>query len=171
LLNIKKHVDAGTGKEREVAKQKLKELMSQYNITEADLKPEALVFVTLSYGNRWQRQLLYGCIFKVLNQAEVGYYRVNNRSIELEVTPLEAEQIKRLYEAVKRRWDEELDRMIKVFIQKHKLFSDDTPVSEVKLSPEELAMMRQIYRWMKDAPVMMDNLMIGAGDKFALPSG
>lgn len=158
LKKLQALAERGEAGEREVARQRLAELMQKYNVCDAELSDDTLEMHKFTFHNDFQRKLLIQLCFKIAPDRNIYRYTKGPGKYtarEIECTKAEALQIQIEYEFFCRLWDEEVGFFLSAFIQKHRLF--DTRPGHKVAEIDEYTSLRMQY------------MMNGMQDKSLLP--
>lgn len=144
LKKIQALAERGVGGEKESAQKKLKKLLKDNNMTEADLNEEKQNYYLFSYsGAPYRKRLLGQILYKVLghksNFKMYHSYHTRNK-FGIYCTPAQKLEIDLDYEFYSSIFETEVDLLLSAFIQKQDLFPEDAPHTTVKLeemNPQE----------------------------------
>lgn len=138
--------DAG---ERELAEQKLNEVLKKYNITEESLALES--FHDFQYKEEWERKLISQVGYKVLDNPDTYTRKRNGRTLKRVVfkcTEAQAIEIEYLYAFYKELYKKDVADFFSAFVVKHQLFGESGEGTEI--SEEELLKMMRYQSAMRN---------------------
>lgn len=143
IQKLRALADRGEGGEKETAQKKLAKLLSDNNLTEADLDSDATTYYLIKYNGKYEKRLLLQCIYKIMGaeRAIIYHSKGTRNKVGIYCTSAEKLEIDLDFEFYMSLLDDEIENLITGFIQKQELFPDDAPTETVdmsKLSPEEL---------------------------------
>lgn len=144
IKKIKALAERGVGGEKSTAKQKLKKLLEENGITSLDeLEREQADFELFSYNGKYEKKLLMQCMYKVLKNLNFETYRRRGtkQKIGIYCTLAEKIEIQLEFDFYKNALHEEMDRLVKAFIQSNEIFPDNAPHDDSELTGEDLKIM------------------------------
>lgn len=157
LKKLRALAQRGEAGEREVAQQRLAELLIKYNVCEAELSDDALELHKFTFHNDFQRKLLIQLFYKIAPDRNYfrytrgpGKYSVR----EIECTKAEALQIGIEYEFYSRLWAEEVEFFLSAFIQKHRIFDERPGHKSQEVDDETIFRMNMMMGAMQDKSVL-----------------
>lgn len=126
-VKLKALADRGDPGERELAQQKLDELMRKYKLTDGDVSDEVEDYFNIRFYQPWEQLLLWQIGYKVLNSTESYGRRGQGTNRQLKVvvfkcTKAQFLEIEYLFSFYRELFQRELDILLSAFIQKHALF-------------------------------------------------
>lgn len=138
--------DAG---ERELAEQKLTEVLKKYNISDETLMLES--FHDFPYKEEWERRLISQVGYKVLDNPDTYTRKRNGRTLKRVVfkcTEAQAIEIEYLYAFYKELYKKDMADFFSAFVVKHQLFGESGEGTEI--SEEELLKMMRYQSAMRN---------------------
>ena len=132
IKKIKALAERGVGGEKSTAEQKLKKLLEENGIVSLDeLEREQAEFELFSYNGKYEKKLLMQCMYKVLKDLDFKTYCTKAEKIEIQLE----------FDFYKNALHEEMDRLVRAFIQANKIFPDNTPYDDSELTEEDIKIM------------------------------
>lgn len=144
IKKIKALAERGVGGEKSTAEQKLKKLLEENGIVSLDeLEREQADFELFSYNGKYEKKLLMQCMYKVLKNLNFETYRRRGtkQKIGIYCTLAEKIEIQLEFDFYKNALHEEMDRLVKAFIQSNEIFPDNAPHDDSELTVEDLKIM------------------------------
>lgn len=154
LKKIQALAERGVGGEKITAQEKLKKLLDENNMTEADLNQEEQHYYLFSYSGAPHRQRLLGqIIYKVLgHESHYSMYKSKGTRNKYGIycTPAQKIEIDLDYEFYCNLFETEIDLLLSAFIQKQDLFPDDAPHNHInpsELNEQELEELKKLQMY------------------------
>lgn len=144
IKKIKALAERGVGGEKSTAEQKLKKLLEENGIVSLDeLEREQAEFELFSYNGKYEKKLLMQCMYKVLKDLDFKTYhrRGTKQKVGIYCTKAEKIEIQLEFDFYKNALHEEMDRLVRAFIQANKIFPDNTPYDDSELTEEDIKIM------------------------------
>lgn len=141
---IKELADRGIGGEKEVATQKLAELIAKHGISLEEIETEETTEVQFYYANTWEQRLLLQTSVSV----GVRTYAENTktRNIWLKLTAAQRIELEYKYEVYRRALKDEMEIFFAAFIQKNDIFDRTAKPRQLsELSPEEREQVKRTW--------------------------
>lgn len=138
----------GEAGERELAAQRLRELLAKYKLTLHDVLETERKTYTFRLKNKIEITLFGQIVSKVLNTFDFKMYQLRHtRGVRLvDLTPAEAVEVKLMLETYKKAFDRELTRCLQGFIQVNELFPPAEESDNLKpLTEAERDELRKIW--------------------------
>lgn len=157
LQGIKALADRGDAGERQLAQQKLEELLKKYKLSEDDISDDTQEYFDIRYYQPWEQLLLWQIGYMVLNSTESYGRKAAGRNRMLKVvvfkcTRAQFLEIEYLFSFYRELFQRELNMLLSAFIQKHALFGDpDVASNGKKFTDEELSKMFAMMGTLEDS--------------------
>lgn len=153
LKKLQALAERGVGGEKEGAQRKLEQLMKKYGIEDLDLTQEDEEDFDFKYKNEYEHKILRQLFYKIVPdyRKRTYYYKYGKGSRStygIRCTKAQGLQIQIEYDFFRDLWKEDVDFLLKAFIQKHRLFStrskddiDESPMDRA----EKMRMMAMMF--------------------------
>ncbi len=121
----------GTPNEAKTARAKLNNLLAEHGLTEDDLTAEEKKRYWFTFKNVQEREIIYAVCRNVMRISTISAWTRpdRNRAVGFDLTAAEYIRIKDHIEVYQKAFREEIkayqERLIRAFIHKHKLYSND----------------------------------------------
>lgn len=135
--------------EKEAARGRLDALLEKHGLTLDDLSEEKREWVKFMVKDEFEFEILFQCIFKVLNTKKVQYLRKKkNKSLQVQLTPAEHTDVKTLFAYYRAVWEEEVADFLIAFMSKHRLYSESS-ASDTEESPMDYMRLKKLKAMMQ----------------------
>lgn len=149
LKKIQALAERGVGGEAETAKKKLDKLLSENDMTQADLNADSVHYYLFSYsGGKYKYKLLAQIIYRVVGVENFKIYKSKHtrNKIGLYCTPSQKLEIDLDFEFYCNLFESEMELFLEAFIAKQDIFPKDVPTTTLdvtELTPEEKERMKR----------------------------
>jgi hypothetical protein len=132
INKIMELAERGSPGEKEVAISKLYYLLDKHGLTIEDIKNSEKGYYWFPYNTAFEKEILFQITFKTLNSGELSYrQKKGKRKVAIELTPIQNAEIKMLYNIYKKSFRDEMNILLRAFISKHQLHSEQRTATEV----------------------------------------
>lgn len=125
IYNLATNPSATEG-ERTTAFELFERLLHDSGLTLEDIKTADNVqnVYKFTWKNKYERDILYQCVFKAINQRTVDRYAINSRSCGFLLTSQQYNNVIILYTFYRKVWQEDVENFLTAFLTKHRVTSD-----------------------------------------------
>ena len=128
LKKLKALAERGVGGEREGAERKLRQLMKKYGVEQMEIDEEQENRYEIKYSGRYEERLLSQIVFRVRNDTEGQYRRMEGKGsrsvLIVKCTEAQKIQICIEFDFYRELLKEEQELLFEAFIQKHRIFRE-----------------------------------------------
>ncbi len=153
LKKLKALAERGVGGEREGAERKLRQLMKKYGVEQMEIDEEQENRYEIKYSGRYEERLLSQIVFRVRNDTEGQYRRMEGKGsrsvLIVKCTEAQKIQICIEFDFYRELLKEEQELLFQAFIQKHRIFRESSGESEEIRTPEEMERLERMWAMMQ----------------------
>ena len=144
LRRIKRLADNAVGHEKKAAMAAYEKLKTLYNMTDDDVNEIVLHEVVFTYKDKWEKKLLYQCIYSILGNTKIATMR---RKVFVKCTAAEEQELSLCYSVYKTALDKHLKESLSAFIMTNNIYPDEnvrcgSVVSNEPLTESQIRAMR-----------------------------